>query len=270
MSTPTAASGRAASAPRRSAPSTRVLLRSELAKARRLHLPLVIAACIGVVYMMSLPLRASERARLDDPGIWLALLMSYTIMNSLISPILISFISSRLVDVEHAGRGWTLHAVQGVGAGRLSAVKFILLSLLLAAALGLQSLGFLGLVRLLGCSQPLDAGLWAGYTASLIGVDLALLALHVLLAAAVDNQVVCVGLGFIGSLVAFYMFLFPVSVARLLPWGYWAMISRTSMSPGGGIVLVDPEWAWILGYLLLSAVVFALGCIRLDRKQVTQ
>ncbi|MDC4232697.1 ABC transporter permease [Actinomyces sp. B33] len=258
-------------APTTPVPSTATLLRAEAAKTRRLHLPLIVVVCVGVIYLLTLPLRASDRARLDDPGIWLSLLMGYTIINGLISPILIAFVSSRLVDVEHAGRGWTLHATQGVGAGRLMRIKLTILALLLASAVTAQSLVFVGLVKALGCSQPLDAGLWAGYTATLIAVDLALAALHVLLAGAVDNQVVCVGIGFIGSLAAFYMFLFPSAVARLLPWGYWAMISRTSMSPSGdgSIVLVDPDWAWIAGYLLLCAVVFAVACARFDRKQVT-
>lgn len=262
------------SASTRALPSGRALFASEAAKSRRLRLPLVIAVCIAVAYMLSLPLRSSERARLLEPDIWQSLLMSYTIMNSLISPILISFVSSRLVDVEHSGRGWTFHAAQGVGIGRLCRIKFALLALLVATGVSIQSLGFVGIVKALGCVQPLDAGVWAGYTACLIGVDLALAALHILLSAAVDNQVVSVGIGFIGSLVAFYMFLFPSGVARLLPWGYWAMISRTSMVYEGAgaarVVLVEPEWPWIAGYLILIAVVFFAVCARFDRKQVTQ
>ncbi|MFV0453089.1 MAG: hypothetical protein ACK5LS_12775 [Propioniciclava sp.] len=50
--------------------------------------------------------------------------------------------------------------------------------------------------------------------------NLAFLALHVWLAAVVDNQLVSVVAGMLGGFLAVFGLLIPFTAGRFLPWGY--------------------------------------------------
>ena len=95
-------------------------------------------------------------------------------------------------------------------------------------------------------------------------MDLALCAFHVWLAAVVENQLIGVGVGLIGSFIGVYMLLAPASVARLVPWGYYAVISCARME-GATARYTAPAPGWVAGFLVLSAVLFAVATRRLDR-----
>ena len=84
------------------------------------------------------------------------------------------------------------------------------------------------------------------------------------LAAVVENQLVGVGVGLIGSFIGVYMLLAPASVARLVPWGYYAVISCARME-GATARYTAPAPGWVAGFLVLSAVLFAVATRRLDR-----
>ena len=54
------------------------------------------------------------------------------------------------------------------------------------------------------------------------------------------------------------------TVARIIPWGYYAMISPVGQH-GNKLVYLTPPFEWIAGFLLLVSVVFAVVTRRLDR-----
>jgi len=138
------------------------------------------------------------------------------------------------------------------------------LAVVVVPAVLVQSLALVAWARLSGVGVPLDAGPWALYTVELMAVDLALCAFHVWLAAVVENQLIGVGVGLIGSFIGVYMLLAPASVARLVPWGYYAVISCARME-GATARYTAPAPGWVAGFLVLSAVLFAVATRRLDR-----
>ena len=113
--------------------------------------------------------------------------------------------------------------------------------------------------------MPLDVPMWSWYVVSLVLVDTVLLAIHIWLSAICENQLVGVGTGLVGGFIALYMFLAP-SVARVIPWGYYAVITPVAMAAGSdGLVPVLPPWPWLIGLVLLGAAAFARCTKRLDR-----
>lgn len=244
----------------------------ELAKARRLRLPLIAAALVLVALGLSLPIGSSARAALtgpDDP--WPQLLLGTSIAAALVSPLLTAVLASRLTDVEHTGGGWTMAAASGLAPGRLCRAKTIALVGPLTAVVALQVGGVLLASRALGATAPVSAAHWGGYAACLLAVDTVSCGWHVLLAARVENQIVTVGVGFLGSFISLFCLLMPPWLCRLVPWGYWALITPAAQDGAGtrgGAVLASyttPPVGWVLGFLILAGAALVAFTARLDR-----
>ncbi|MGK2349536.1 ABC transporter permease [Actinomyces sp. W5033] len=255
-----------------SSPSWATAVRLEVAKMRRLRLWPIALVLLAAAVALSLPMSASSRDSLvhatTDP--WPAQLLSVSMSAALLSPLLVSVLASRLVDVEHTGGGWNMSATMGLTPGRLCRTKLTALAGALALIVPLQVMVPVLAGRLLGATWALEAVPWAAYTLGLLLLDVVACGLYLLVAALVDNQIICVGLGFLGSFIALFSLLMPPWAARLVPWGYWALITPTSASGDirahtYRVVYASPSWPWILGFLLLGAAVFAVVTARLDR-----
>ena len=247
-----------------------LLVRLEAAKMRRLHtIPVVVVAVVAVVALSCMNLFRPEAPVVGaDPDAWpwASLLLNAAMMNALVHPVLVAVIASRQTDIEHSGAGWTLFATAGRTPGALCRAKVVALSLVIAPAITCQSLALVGSARLAGVAVPLSPGPWALYTAGLIAVDLALCAFHVWLAAVKENQLIGVGVGLLGSFVAVYMLLAPAWVARLAPWGYYAVISCARVDTNTQYAQYTmPPLGWVVAFLILAAVLFIAATRRLDR-----
>ncbi|MDK9626852.1 ABC transporter permease [Propionibacterium freudenreichii] len=243
-------------------------VRLEFRKMHRLRtLPILAILVIAVVALSSISLfSGSTRETFDDPTAmpWAALMLTYTLMAAMTSPILTAVLASRQTDIEHSGSGWNLAGSAGYTPGLLCRAKLAALSLVLLPAIVIQTLLVIGIGTLSGITVPLDVGAWAGYTAFLFLVNVAFLALHIWLAAVVENQLVSVGIGMLGAFLAVFSLLVPGTVGRFIPWGYYAVISHVGQH-GGTVAYLTPPYAWIAGFLILVAAVFALATRRLDR-----
>lgn len=229
--------------------------------------PIVTILVLAVAALSSISLfSGGTRRTFDDPEAmpWVALMMSYTFMAAMTSPILTAVLASRQTDIEHSGAGWTLASTAGYSPGALCRAKLAALSLVLVPAIIGQTLLVLAIGAVAGIRVPLDAGPWIGYTLLLFLVDVAFLALHIWLASVVENQLISVGIGMLGAFLAVFMLLMPGAVARVIPWGYYAMISFAGQQDDT-ISYITPAFAWIGGFLVLVGVVFVLATRRLDR-----
>jgi len=243
-------------------------VRLEFRKMRRLRTgPITTILVIAVAALSSASLfSGGTRDTFDDPNAapWPALLLTYTMMAAMTSPILTAVLASRQTDIEHAGAGWTLAATAGYTPGTLCRAKLAALSLVLLPAVIAQSLFVLGAGRVAGIQMPLDPGPWIGYTALLFLIDVAFLALHIWLAAIVENQLVSVGVGMLGAFLAVFTLLMPGVISRIIPWGYYAVISHAGQQDGG-VIYITPPYAWIAGFLILAGAVFTLVTRHLDQ-----
>ena len=247
-------------------------IRLELRKMRRLRTGLTTTALVlAVVALSSISLfSGSTRRTFDDPEAmpWATLMMSYAFMAAMTSPILTAVLASRQTDIEHSGAGWNLAATSGLTPGALCRVKLAALSLLIVPAAIAESAVLIVVARAIGVSLPLDVGPWVTYTVLLALVNTAMCAYHLWLAAVVENQLVVMSAGLLGGFIGVYMLLSPPMLARLLPWGYYAVITpaKVSMVDGHGVhEYVQVPMGWIVGFLVLTAVIFTAATRRLDR-----
>src|SRR5699024_4436245 len=202
---------------------------------------------------------------------WDTLLLGLGSGFTLAAPLLIALIASRLVDAEHRGGGWLMSATAGVAPGQLCRVKLLALGFLVAGATVLTSAAFTAVGFAVGIEAAWPAGRWIGLTLCVLAVNLVLLALHVVLAARVENQLVGMGVGLLGTVLALFSSAVPAPIAALTPWGHYSLAAASedvdgqhvAPSPalrappraqpgGGGGVRLDrypPRGAWRRGGL---------------------
>ena len=244
----------------------------ELLKMHRLRVLLIaILLAIASVAMSSTNLFSQSTIRsLDNPAAkpWAMLLLGTAFVNAMTGTVFVAALASRQTDIEHSGAGWNLAATSGLTPGALCRVKLAALTLLIAPTVVLQNSALIIFGRIMGISVPLDVGPWATYTTLLICVDLAMCAYFLWLAAVVENQLVVVSAGLLGGFTGAFMLLAPASVARLLPWGYYAVVIPARFVTSGdktGYEYISPPSAWITGFLILTTLAFAFATHRLDR-----
>lgn len=243
-------------------------IRLEFRKMRRLRQVLVLLAMVLAVAALSSVSLFSAGVRQDfgDPTArpWESHLMTYTMMAAMTSPILTAVLASRQTDIEHSANGWILAGTAGVTPGVLVRAKLAALSVLLTGGVAVQTALVAGMGFVLGIRVPFDPAPWLGYAALLCLVNVALLALHAVLAAVSENQLVGVGIGMLGAFAAVFSLLIPPVITRFIPWGYYAMISQVTYVDRV-IVRITPPYAWIAGFVLLVAALFVLATRRFDR-----
>lgn len=107
----------------------------ELRKMRRLRtMPILVGLVVAVAALSSASLFSSTTQQtLTNPTAtpWAALLLSYTLIAAMTSPILTAVLASRQTDIEHTGSGWILAASAGRTPGSLCRAKLVALALLL-------------------------------------------------------------------------------------------------------------------------------------------
>lgn len=240
----------------------------EFRKMKRLRALLITTILvIAVSSLSSFSLFAgSTQESFNDPAAmpWGRLMMTYTLMAAMTNPILVAVLASRQTDIEHSGVGWTLASTAGYSPGMLCRAKLVALSLVLLPAVTVQSLLVIGIGLFAGIRVPFDPWPWVLYTGLLFLIDVAFLSLHIWLATIVENQLISVGVGLLGAFLGIFTLLTSTTVARIIPWGYYAMISPVGQH-GNKLVYFTPPFEWIAGFLLLVSVVFAVVTRRLDR-----
>lgn len=244
----------------------------ELLKMHRLRVLLIaILLAIASVAMSSTNLFSQSTIRsLDNPAAkpWAMLLLGTAFVNAMTGTVFVAVLASRQTDIEHSGAGWNLAATSGLTPGALCRVKLAALTLLIAPTVVLQNSALIIFGRIMGISVPLDVGPWVTYTLLLALVNTAMCAYHLWLAAVVENQLVVMSVGLLGGFIGIYMLLSPPALARLLPWGYYAIITpaKVSMVDSHAVYeYLQVPMGWVAGFLVLTAVIFTVATRRLDR-----
>ena len=244
----------------------------EILKMRRLRVLLItVLLVIASVAMSSTNLFSQSAIRfLDDPAAkpWAMLLLDTAFVNAMTGAVFTAVLASRQTDIEHSGAGWNLAATSGLTPGALCRVKLAALTLVIVPTVVLQNSVLIIVARVMGLSLPLDVGPWVAYTLLLALVNIAMCAYHLWLATVVENQLVVMSVGLLGGFIGVYMLLAPPSLARLLPWGYYAVISPVKMSMVDGHAVIEYITApmlWVIGFLALTALLFTAATRRLDR-----
>jgi hypothetical protein len=240
---------------------------NEFAKMRHLRVSLLAAALLLALVAVSLYAGVLSLEFVPgEPAAWTSLLYGTANAYPLAAPLLLSVLASRQVDIEHQGGGWMLQATAGVTRGRLCRAKFAALGLVLTVVTAASGLLVVSVGLLAGAPSAVPVGTVTGTLAAVLVVSLSLLALHILLAALVENQLVGVGVGLLGTVVALFGSAVPAWLAHLTPWGYYALMAPAEYA-GETLVPVTPAYASAAGLGIVVAAAFLLVTGRFDREE---
>lgn len=240
---------------------------SEFAKMRHLKIGLVAAVMVVIVVGLSVfNATSSPEFVTSSQGSWNALLGSMSLAVPLASPLLLAVLASRQAEIEHEGNGWLFSQTSGITPGGLCRVKLVALGAIVTVATVLESALVIGAGLLMGITAPVPVGLWLGYTASILVANLVILALHLLLSARIDNQLVGLGIGALGTVVAVFASALPAWFAYVTPWGYYAPAEAAEYRDGT-LVALTPPYASIAALGVAGAALFLLITSLFDRQE---
>ncbi|MET0198024.1 MAG: ABC transporter permease [Rhodococcus fascians] len=233
------------------------ILRNEFAKLRHLHLVALAASMTaGIVALTVVGTMTGDAAQhasaLSLAGLSLAF--------PLVSPLMIAVVASRTIDIEHHGNGWLLSRATGVTLGELLRAKVVSAGLVvITATIVAVSLG-----ALLGGTKPLWT--WLGYAGAMVVVNLAVLTLHLTVSTLAVNQLISLGIGVLGTVVAICASGFPSWLAHLTPWGYYALASAADYR-GDHVMTLSPSYTSVAGLAVVGVALFLFVTARLDRQE---
>lgn len=240
---------------------------NEFAKMRHLHVWLLAAVLLVVMtgFAISTGISSPDFDRVTDGG-WNSLLNSFGGVAPLVSPLLLAIMASRLVDIEHVGGGWLLSATSGATPGALCRAKMLALAVLVvvattAASMLVAATGFLTEIK-----APWPAARWIGQTVMILVVNLVLVALAVIIAARSENQLVGIGIGLLGTVLALIASGMPSWFVHLTPWGYYTLAAVTGYDDTA-LVAVTPSYPSIAGLAIVAAVAFTISTSRFHRQE---
>lgn len=163
-----------------------------------------------------------------DTG-YLMLFYDLPILNTILLPIMIAVIASRLCDMEiKVGTLKMLYTLQNRGAffdcKYLSGLKYLFFFIL-----G-QGSALLLAGRIFHFGRPLKPSMLFWYLISTLLVSAAILCIQQTLSLLSNNQILPLIVGLAGSFLGLFSLFFPAAITKLVLWGYYAVFTSVGMN----------------------------------------
>lgn len=199
----------------------------EFFKSHRRYTGWVIGFLLAAQILWSLwPLSRMDQDDLRQG--WMFLFFLFQLLDSLMMPVIVAVVMSRLCDIEHKGQ--TLRLVNTLMApGRLFDVKFIHGSLYMLTATLLQLLFIFGAGKIKGFSGEPPLAFFVFYFFLTSAVNLTLVVLQLSLSLLIHNQLVAFSTGLTGAFFGLFSLFFPAEIQKLAPWGYYGVLTFIRM-----------------------------------------
>lgn len=206
----------------RNAPARTHALSLELAKLRRKRVPLVVMTMVGATLAWVAIGARQEGA--GSPDGWSAMLYSAPLINAIFLSLLASVVSSRVIDVDHEASAWKqLLCLQP--ARQLLFAKLACAALIMAMSVALETAGMLAIGHLLRFPGLPGLPTWLTFAGSQFASCLVIVTIIQAVAIRWENQFVSMSVGLALSLAGLFAGLFPEVVLRLVPSGYFMLLS---------------------------------------------
>lgn len=212
-------------------------LRLEFYKARRKHYWLVVASVIGAqVLWLAWAMRSKEAHDLAEG--YVDCLYQLPLLNSIVLPVMIAVLVSRMCDIEHKG-GALKKLLTMQPSGALFDAKFLCAAIHLAAAIGIQ----IAVIFLIGHakgfgSAPLTVDFFLYFVSQMLSSLFLSLFLQIL-ALRYVNQFIPMSAGLITGFLGLTAMFFPPWVMRLVPSAYYGLLSTVQMHWEKGVDFVE-------------------------------
>ena len=247
------------------------LLKLEFYKCRRRKIPLVCAAVLGVELLWMGVFLARQDAGDLEQG-WMVLLYNLALVDAIVLPLSVATLASRSCELEHKGSTWKLLETLAAP-GRIYGAKLGWDALVLGVLLAIRSGVFLALGVALGFSGGVPWGRFGLFTLISWAVSMMVYALQQGLSLYFANQAAALVCGISGSFLGILSMLFPPALIRLVPWGYYGLLSLVGMDWNETTRVTRFYWQWPmpldLALLLVWAAVFlAAGRTLFVKKEV--
>lgn len=241
-------------------------LATEFAKTRRLRMGLIAVTLAVAVTGLTIASAATSPAFSTPQDSWSALLAGMGLAFPVCSPLLLAVLASRQIDIEHQSNGWIFGQTSGITPGALCRLKLLTTGTGVVLATVAASLLVLTFGLLVGGGGAPPWGLWVGYMLCVLTVNLVVLALHILLAAHIQNQMVGLGIGVLGTLLGVFASAMPSAIAHATPWGYYSLATVAEYQ-GEELMLGPPAGFSIAALVVLVAVAFTAVTAFFDHKE---
>jgi lantibiotic transport system permease protein len=233
-------------------------LSMEFYKSRRRKIVLVALGLLAVQLVWILWGTRGMDARELETG-WLYFLFQMPLLNSIMLPVVVAVISSRLCDVEH--KGHTFNVLKTIlPAGKLFDIKLIVSSLIVAIIIGLQVVMLLIAGIYFGFTGPIPFGKLVIYLFVSLLINMGILGFQQTLSLLFQNQMIALTVGLFGSFVGLFSLFFPEGVQKFYIWGYFGILMQVGMNWDPQTRIMDLfytplEWQ---SFLLLAIHLFAI------------
>jgi len=206
-------------------------LRLEFAKLRRKHVLLTALVLIAAV-LTWMCVSARQDGRGSASG-WNSMFYAAPLMNSVFLSLLAAVVASRVADVDHEADAWKqLLCLQRTGA--LLAAKLVCTVLVMGFAIALELAGTIVIGRVMGFPDMPGSSAWGSLFASQLTASLCMVSIVGAIALRWENQFIAIGSGLALSLAGLFSSFLPTALARLVPSGYFTLLSTLRIDWAAG------------------------------------
>lgn len=247
------------------------LLRLEFYKCRRRKIVLVCAAVLAVELIWMGVFFTRQDAE-DLKWGWMLLLYNLSTVDAIILPLSVATLASRSCELEHKGSTWKLLETM-VSPNSLYAAKLGWGALVLATLLIIRSGLFLAVGIVQGFQGSIPWVRFGLFTIISWVVSMVIYALQQGLSLWFANQAAALICGIAGSFLGILSMLFPPTLMRCVPWGYYGLMSLVFMDWNKITRVTRFYWRWppatdVALLFLWMAVFLIVGRILFVRKEV--
>ena len=242
----------------------------EFYKTRRRKIFLVVMAMIAAQLMWALWSFSRMDVRDLEQG-WISSLFQFTLLNSLMMPVICAVVASRICDVEHKGQ--TLKLLNTIiPSGHIFDVKFLCGAFYMILAVLFQILTILITGYLKGFNGEAPFELFGYYLLFTTAVNLSVLLLQQVLSLLFTNQMVALTVGLTGSFFGLFSLFFPQSFQKFVIWGYYGVLMFIGMDWDRATritnyYLTPIDWAGFVMLMVQFLVLYIIGRVIFSHRE---
>jgi hypothetical protein len=220
-------------------------------KRRRFFLPIVLFSIIGILWCMVIVIKEWQFSSLNKT--MYVLINDLIIVNSMILPLLIGTLCSRLMDIEYSGKTFRLLQTSNQNLNQLFMSKIVTAGIVIILLSLAQSVFIVGMSYLY--RVDINIQLLLAFFLSFLLASFVLILLHLSLSLFFEKQSVSIVVALIGGFVGLVTGgMLPWFIQLILPWQYYNLLNPVNR------VVVNEQYHYSFNshYFIFIFIIFIL------------